>query len=113
MSAEFLVEIMDLKSKKRESIRFINFLQGALKILEKICSLESINVTPNNYGIPTLYIDAKQMVSDKLQTQKHVTHISILKKHKCMKIKMLNYFTNLGKLKALYKVQQSNTLPVE
>jgi hypothetical protein len=30
-----------------------------------------------------------------------------------MKIKMLNYFTNLGKLKALYKVQQSNTLPVE
>lgn len=36
----------------------------------------------------------------------HLKHIKIVKEYMTLKIKLVNYFTNLGKLKAFYKCQK-------
>lgn len=100
--------MIDLKNKKRESKRFISFLEGAKAILESVCNVESLNIQHNNYGIPPIYLEAKQMVSEKLDSQRKTRHLAIIKMYSYKKIQMINYFTNLGKLKALYKIQQAN-----
>ena len=52
------------------------------------------------------------MVTERLTTQKNVDHLNIVKLFNYQKIQMLNYFTALGKLKALFKIQQVNKKPI-
>lgn len=54
--------MIELKNKKRENKRFITFLEGSLKILDMIITLETTNIPENKYNIPMLYHQAKQMV---------------------------------------------------
>lgn len=58
---------------------------------------------PQQVKYPSVYADAKDLINDKLQNQMHLKHIKIVKEYMTLKIKLVNYFTNLGKLKAFYK----------
>jgi len=49
---KFLVDMIDLKDKKRESQRFILYLEGAEKCLDFIVQNELLNVNPSVLNIP-------------------------------------------------------------
>jgi hypothetical protein len=104
INQEFLINMIRLKNKKRESKRFITFLEGALQILDLIIGLETTNVPENRYEIPPMYLQAKSMVMDKLNHLKHVDFIATTRQYNFKKIHVMNYFSNLGKLKAFYKI---------
>jgi len=53
------------------------------------------------------------MVEDKLKLQMKDAHIKLVKQYQFQKVQVLNYFTNLGKLKAFYKIMNYNKRSVE
>lgn len=90
---KFLVDLIDLKNKKRESSKFILYLEGVERMLSKIAdSDERIE-------------GMLKRVRHRLQEQKDTTHTKIIKIYKQhLKVPLLNFFTILGKLKALHKI---------
>jgi hypothetical protein len=103
---DFLINFIQLKNQKRESKRFISFLQGAQVQMNLIVSNEYLNFDGEQVGIQAVYQDAKAMVDSKLAHQLKEAHIKLMRQYSFNKIKLVNYFTNLGKLKAFYKIQQ-------
>ena len=101
-----VIELLHLKSQKRESRQLIDFLEGAQSILESVCGKEQFNVENTNLGLTDSYKEALNVVSKRLQLQKEERHSTILKGYSAKKLMMINYFCNLGKLKAMFKVFQ-------
>ena len=62
----FLIQMIYLKNQKRESKRFIDFLQGAKIQLKKVLNNENLILNSNQVGIQSLYEDAYKMVEEKL-----------------------------------------------
>lgn len=55
-------------------------------------------------GIPQIYTELAVMLEEKLHAQKAKSHIAIIKQYQHQKIQLINYFTHLGKLKALTRI---------
>lgn len=104
INQEFLIKMIDLKTKKRELKRFITFLEGSMKILDLIISNESTNIPENKNNIPMLYHKAKEMVNEKLTYLKEDLYVNVIKRYNFNKVHLLNHFSNIGKLKAFYKI---------
>ena len=90
-------------------------MEGAVKMLREICSNEEINTETDSrsgdsspgkghIGVSHVYKDFLETLSQKLEVQKKQTHTGIIRQYNSHKIRMLNYFTTIGKLKALFKI---------
>jgi hypothetical protein len=66
---------------------------------------EYLNYDGAKVGFASTYNDAKIMIDNKLNHQIKNSHIMLMKKYTYNKIKIINYYSNLGKLKAFYKIQ--------
>lgn len=63
---DFLINFINLKNQKRESKRFINFLQGAQTEMDLVLTNDYLNYDSALVGIPSIYRDAKSMIDNKL-----------------------------------------------
>jgi hypothetical protein len=55
---KFLIDFLDLKSKKRESKCYVSFMEGAVLILERVCQNELLNINPTLLQVPNYYQEA-------------------------------------------------------
>ena len=110
---KFLIDMINIKNQKAESKKLINFLSGALNQMQEVCSNEMLKFEPNLINFPSIYQDFKKQVEEKLIDQKQKKHINIVKKYTYQKLKLLNYFTNMGKLKAFHKLLKVAKKPEE
>lgn len=67
---KFIIDFLDLKNKKRESKCYISFLEGAVQILERMCQNELLNINPSFLKIPNYYMDALNLLKEKLNIHK-------------------------------------------
>jgi hypothetical protein len=105
--------MLDIKNKKRESNRAVLFLEGAKRILSQICDNELVNVSSKHMAVPNQYREGLAMISERLNILKETDHINLVRLHNHQKIQVVNYFCALGKLRALYKIQQHNNRGME
>ena len=76
---DFLINFIQLKSQKRESKRFIWFLQGAQAQMNLIVSNEYLNFDGAEVGIQAVYQDAKAKIDAKLVHQVNEAHIKLMR----------------------------------
>lgn len=101
---KFLINIMNLKNQKKESKKFITFLEGAKKQAYAICFNEQLNYDGEMIGMPQLYHNLIEMIEYKLEVVKQESHPRILEQYHNMKITLTNFQINLGKLKAYFNL---------
>lgn len=53
------------------------------------------------------------MIAERLHVHKNETHIEIVRAYTKRKVQLINYFTNLGKLKAFFKLLKANKQSAE
>lgn len=106
ISQKFLVDLIDIKTRKRESKRTIHFLEGACQVLQELSQSASTRVRCSELLLTTQYQEAFLAFKAKLHNHKTVEHMKLVKLYNVQKINLINYFCALGKLKAMFKIQK-------
>lgn len=83
---KFLVDLLNLKNKKRESKRFVSFLEGAHRSISKIIQNEALKFDADQVGMPPIYTEAKQMIEERLRAEKYENHQRLVKLYAHQKI---------------------------
>ena len=99
----FLIHYLNLKNKKREGKRFIDFLKGAKAQFLEILRHETVRFDHRivGDGFTSIYEEAYAMIDTKLLQEIKQSQPAVLKQHATQKMHLITYYTSLGSLKIL------------
>ena len=104
ITQKYLVDFIDINSKKRESKRAIDFMEGAKEVLNQLADQEITNSNSKKMQFANPFKDALAQVVEKLQHQKNIEHLNLVKFYNSQKIQLINYFICICKFKAMSKI---------